>query len=507
MSILRVYCCVLTAVAVQEISADIINEQQLIVHENKQLLSYQQLAQTAGIRGRRTATSYTQPMHRSILSAKRRRESSQLREDSSRRMPDFNIINEDEPSYQMNNESLLTSPYWVKIHEEYGDNSFNFIPSSRRAASSVVYTYKHYVGNDGTSRVLQKNTTSAVSSASVQVKGTNSTTATNLLKNATSNVSSNVTHNSSSSSTNNTRPESKTINSTANNAQVSEEEYMIISGGYTDRDWETFPVYAFPLTSSIQTLSGQWIDLSPPDISNKACNKENTDAYQSRLFEEAQFLNKNKTILDPWDKAENCAPSGRMGHISVVHNDKLYVFGGLIYDEEQASGGFNRKRETFRLEDVPYVYRLDLKEMFKAREAESKGSSVKQVTGWQRIIPRIKPFSTNDIDSTSSASAAEVLIASINRGEMQGGLWSSDSPEEHDKMIMYGGLRIAKLDYSSPSKFVKGGSTFSSSSQMRSHKTIELPLGDVWGYDLVDNAWEKITNSFGKVSTNCGNNF
>jgi len=477
-SILRVYC-VLTAAAVQEISADIINEQQQLVHKNnEQLLSYQQLAQTAGIRGRRTTTSYTQPMHRSILSAKRRRiESSQLREDSSRRMPDFNIINEDEPSYQMNNESLLTAPYWVKIHEEYGDNSFNFIPSSRRAASSVVYTYKYHVDNDGMSRVLQKNTTSDVSS-------------------------NDVTHNSSSASTNNTRPESKIINSTANNAQVSEEEYMIISGGYTDRDWETFPVYAFPLTSSIQTLSGQWIDLSPPDISNKACNQENTDAYQSRLFEEAQFLNENKTIQDPWEQAENCGPTGRMGHISVVHNDKLYVFGGLIYDEEQASGGYNRKRETFRLEDVPYVYRLDLKEMLKARETESNGSSVKQVTGWQRIIPRIKPFSTNDIDSTSSASAAEVLIASINRGEMQGGLWSSDSPEEHDKMIMYGGLRIAKLDYSSNTKFVKGGSTFGSPSQMRSHKTIELPLGDVWGYDLVDNAWEKITSSFGKVSSN-----
>jgi len=324
-----------------------------------------------------------------------------------------------------------------------------------------------------------------------------------MLKNATSDVSSNdVTHNSSSASTNNSTTENTTTNSTANNAQIGEEEYMIISGGYTDRDWETFPVYAFPLTSSIQSLSGQWIDLSPPDINNIACNQENTDAYQSRLFEEAQFLNENNTIQDPWDKAENCGPTGRMGHISVVHNDKLYVFGGLIYDEEQASGGFNRKRETFRLEDVPYVYRLDLKEMFKAREAESKGSSVKQVTGWQRIIPRIKPFSTNDIDSTSSASAAEVLIASINRGEMQGGIWSSDSPEEHDKMIMYGGLRIAKLDYSSPSKFVKGGSTFSSPSQMRSHKTIELPLGDVWGYDLVDNAWEKITNSFGKVSSN-----
>ena len=38
--------------------------------------------------------------------------------------------------------SLLQSPYWVQIQEEYGQHSFNFIPGSRRAASSVVYTYK-----------------------------------------------------------------------------------------------------------------------------------------------------------------------------------------------------------------------------------------------------------------------------------------------------------------------------------------------------------------------------
>jgi len=66
---------------------------------------------------------------------------------------------------------------------------------------------------------------------------------------------------------------------------------------------------------------------------------------------------------------------------------------------------------------------------------------------------------------------------------------------------MYGGLRIARSEYEgyghNPSKFVKGESTFGSS-QMHSHKIVELPLGDVWAYDLVLDSWEKMTNNYGR---------
>jgi hypothetical protein len=174
-----------------------------------------------------------------------------------------------------------------------------------------------------------------------------------------------------------------------------------------------------------------------------------------------------------------------MGHQSIIHNNYLYVFGGLIYDEEQASTSY-RKRESFRLEDVPYVYRLDLKLMFQVREAEGEGKELQHdVRGWERIIPRIRPFPTY---GSSSISAAEILLASINRGDMQGGLWKNK--EGHDKLISYGGLRIAKIEYGGPlatnvpSKFVKGGSSHSSFGYHPAHKIIEVPLGDVWAYDL-----------------------
>ena len=104
----------------------------------------------------------------------------------------------------------------------------------------------------------------------------------------------------------------------------------------------------------------------------------------------------------------------------------------------------------------------------------------------------------------SSTTAAEVLLTSINRGEMDGGLWSSESSGGHDKFVMYGGLKIQVNKYegpghSGPSKFVKGETTFGyDSQQMHSQKVVELPLGDVWAYDLVTDCWEKITNNYGK---------
>jgi len=51
---------------------------------------------------------------------------------------------------------------------------------------------------------------------------------------------------------------------------------------------------------------------------------------------------------------------------------------------------------------------------------------------------------------------------------------------------------------------MKGETTFGSNKgnygeeKMRSHKIIEVPLGDVWAYDLVYDSWEKVTNDYGR---------
>jgi hypothetical protein len=113
------------------------------------------------------------------------------------------------------------------------------------------------------------------------------------------------------------------------------------------------------------------------------------------------------------------------------------------------------------------------------------------VKGWQRIIPRVKPFES--LDGMPAMAASEVLLKSINRGEMQGGMWNG-------KYVMYGGLRIVLSDVAGPhtsSKIVKGPAKSSGGSTQRS-RIIELPLGDVWAFDIESNAFEKVTNSFGK---------
>jgi hypothetical protein len=489
---------------------------------------------------------------------------------------------------------LLTSPWWNRIHEDYGTHSYNFIPESRRAASSVVYVLqrdRRLEDIDGTDESISDfigdedsgNATAPSNSTgeSTELNGDNST---NVMDATNGNVNPDDTNatiddnlNTSSTNANGTEANatSKTQtepakgspatdskastedNGTPNNSTSTQhtatdskgEEYMIISGGYTDRDWKSFPVYAFPLSSSITSGSGKWIDLSPlpselqsENSSDSWCKSRDNMIARDRLYQEAKYLNVNttKNETNPWDHADPCAPSGRMGHSSFLHENYLYVFGGLIYDAEQAPSG-SRNREAFRLEDVPYVYRLDLDEMFGVREVDRRRTysdssrqlddigliqeiesllledddatlidtienmeeivleashdvppSNKKVKGWQRIIPRVKPFES--LDGMPKMAASEVLLKSVNRGEMQGGMWNG-------KYIMYGGLRVVLTDVASPhasSKVVKGTSHSPGSSAQKRSRIIELPLGDVWAYDLETNAFEKITNSFGQ---------
>lgn len=444
--------------------------------------------------------------------------------------------------------TLLKSPWWTKIKEYAGPHSYNFVPGSRRAASSVVYTYSYTSDGNVDKQVvhrLQRAIATKNATTTAQDGDADGGAQTVTSDNATHNSSftsidesgeernETIIHPTSSSpgsmnATTDTNRESD-IQTTSQQQQhptldgpsssLEEEEYMIVSGGYTDHDWKTFPVYAFPITSAIHTRSGQWIDITPSasnydDIDTTLCHTLEGEAALANLSQEAKFIEDITTTTttnnngtddgendDPWEHASPCAPFGRMGHISVIHGNKLYVFGGLIYAEEEqlipggGGGGYYYGRRTmFQLENIPYVYRLDLKEMLDARRAESEGNldflTKNKITGWQRIIPRVKKSSNTNgkSSSSSSLSAAEVLLTLVNRGEMQGGLWSSESSGGHDKLVMHGGLRIEKVDYDSyglPSR---------TSSQI-----VELPLADIWAYDLVLDCWEKITNTYGKV--------
>jgi len=365
----------------------------------------------------------------------------------------------------------LASPFWVQITEAYGTKSYNYIPAARRAASAVVYTYKKNAQMIDEENRRQTVVTNSTTNVTVEGEGVKK----------------------------DEQLDDETLQQTTDTlSSTIAEEYMIISGGYTDKDWRSFPVYAFPITSAIRTTSGQWIDLTPSsfDLDEPTCKEDDDIASRDKLYQEANFISADDIKQDPWANAQSCSPSGRMGHASVVYNDHLYVFGGLIYDEELESMG-NGRKDSFRLEDIPYVYRLNLREMLEARNVDDGEEEFAEPTkGWQRIIPRVKPVDT-------SSSAADVLLNFVNRGEGQGGLWLAASSADNDRFVMYGGLRITRVEYdNSPSKFVKGDSEFgagsSSQNQKNHHKIVEVPLGDVWAYDLVQDAWEKLTNDNGK---------
>jgi len=305
------------------------------------------------------------------------------------------------PDADAANSQVLENPYWVRVNEVPGESEFNYIPAARRSASSAIFRYTHHARGR-------------------------------------------------SMATNSTRGEHSRQKSTI---VEEEEEYMIISGGFSDKDWRSFPVYAFPLSQSIHTGSGKWIDLTPPPLDHSEqsrCNPgdRNSDAVAEKLYREAAFLDKNATSApDLWKNAsEPCPPSGRVGHQTIVYKNYLYVFGGLIYDGEQAHE-FGR-RETFRLEDIPFVYRLDIVDMMDGRLrsiSNGRAKKGKQTTfkGWQRVIPRVKPYSAPN-GVIVSTSAALTLLNSINRGNAQGGLLEASDDNERAKLIMYGGLRIAQ---------------------------------------------------------------
>lgn len=413
---------------------------------------------------------------------------------------------DDAPSTESDLPPALASPFWVKVMEDYGTKSYNYIPATRRAASADIYNYKMSNEMIGTGKYREMTAVAANSTTNVTddvIKGedhSNNETAQqteDYFSNKTVQKAENEFNNETLQHVENDFNNETTQQVDHSTSSSNTEEYMIISGGYTDIDWKSFPVYAFPITSAIRTTTGQWIDLTPSsDLDEPTCKDDDGIASRGKLYQEMSFFNADDDKEDPWANAQSCSPSGRMGHSSVVYNDHLYVFGGLIYDEELESVG-NRIKDSFRLEDVPYVYRLNLKEILEARKVDDgEDESKESGQGWQRIIPRVKPVDT-------SSPAADVLLNFVNRGEGQGGLWASSSSDENDKFVMYGGLRISRVEYdNSPTKFVKGDSVFgtgsSSQNQFHSHRIEEIPLGDVWAYDLVQNAWEKLTNGYGK---------
>ena len=173
-----------------------------------------------------------------------------------------------------------------------------------------------------------------------------------------------------------------------------QQEYMIITGGFNDNDWTTFPLWSYDVTEATFTRSGTWSLLA--------------DACIDDMVEEEP----NKDIPSPGEWQEmNCPPPPRMGHASVVRGEEIYIFGGLLYNDHTA---------VFYPDVEPFVYKLDLSEAFQSK-SQAK---------WSRLVPHVKS------DDLTEKEGKKALL----RGDLRGGHWN-----EKDKYVMYGGLQV--IDY------------------------------------------------------------
>lgn len=308
---------------------------------------------------------------------------------------------------------ILSSSWWVKLGE--GDR----VPESRRAHSATLYT----------SDVRNQGNHSSETNQS-QLMDPTENNAPNRSKNNQEN------------------------GRQMNKMKTSTREYMIISGGFTDRDWKSFPVWAYDMTASVENGEGRWFELTPFRNNDLIC-KNST-------------YSRNPDQNDLWEQSLPCGPESRIGHISLVRDDYLYVFGGLLYNEIDG---------VFFMETIPFMYRMPLiQNEFEGRDNENaenyfipdaKSSSM----NWERIIPNVKEPPPEFIGIESISASFDTLLQMVNRGEVRGGYW-----EAEDKLVIYGGLHVRQYEVNFGHK-----------------QQADETLGDVWAYDFETNTWEMLS--------------
>jgi len=400
-----------------------------------------------------------------------------------------------------NDDDVLGASWWFRLKE--GDQ----VPETRRSHHSTMYSIEKEMN--------MKLSSSSTSSGNVVGNGNDNGSGTNKHKN----------HHTGKSRSRNRNLKNQMMTMT--------QEYMIVTGGFSDYEWHTFPIFAYDVTKASLNNEGKWYELkpnnqglnedeyeqicyNPDDLTNFNVVSSNTDTdtdtdtntdnedvnVNGQNGNESNATSSSSSSL--WDNASlPCHPPARVGHISVVRNDHLYVFGGLLYNEKEG---------VFYMEDAPFMYRIKLSEdeFRNDNEANTSANSdyykdVNVVDGehykddidgnqnntntkdffgqqmmkekvmiWERIMPNVKnppqvmASPTSTADDTTPPRPQDIL----NRGEVRGGYW-----EKQDKLIVYGGLHVR--DYQ----------TLTGREQQA-----DYTLGDVWSYDFKTDTWEMISS-------------
>ena len=292
-------------------------------------------------------------------------------------------------------------------------------------------------------------------------------------------------------------------NKGADNINDDAREYMIVSGGFTDQDWQTFPVWAYDMTrarsmddirdeyKSESTTDGEIREVVEP-FSERSPWMDLT-GLKIGAAEAPDELNEFETGVQ---NRTAVGPQGRVGHLSSIHNDCLYIFGGLTY----SLGSFHVENDNDEDDDsdeknTVIVWKAcGLQELFADKEGRQRildeGNEKVGLMKWERIVPKVNttfPVRPSSIDKESKednnrrAAAApkndltslvqELEPIMLSRGESQGGHYSSShGTAAKDCFIIYGGMHRHRTSV------LENGNNAPSTNN-------EVPLGDIWKYD------------------------
>eukprot|EP00804_Cyclotella_cryptica_P012966 CCRYP_002304-RC/>CCRYP_002304-RC protein AED:0.15 eAED:0.15 QI:199/1/1/1/0.5/0.66/3/394/568 len=311
-------------------------------------------------------------------------------------------------------------------------------------------------------------------------------------------------------------------------------EWMVVSGGFTDGDWTSFPVWAFDLTDarsaeeddageeeySSPTQRGPWIDLTGLGVGGAETWAMEDGSSSGNAIDNSNHNNINDAIDNRWNVSYS-GPQGRVGHLSSIYNDCLYIFGGLTYslgafhvendsgEDQSRNGGRSDTASTVddndRQKNTMIVWKAcGLKDLFTSEQVQKQEQQQEQqqvhnetrmgLLKWEKIIPRVdtsifipsgdcktdKNGVDNDHSTQTTSKDGSVIHMSrpeaadtISRGEAQGGHYSINrdgTPSTGDCFILYGGIHRQRTTV------LENGANAPSMDN-------DVPLGDVWKYD------------------------
>ena len=288
-------------------------------------------------------------------------------------------------------------------------------------------------------------------------------------------------------------------------------EYMIVSGGFTDQDWQTFPVWSYDMTDARNVDDD---DESKSEF-NSDSGDDSTEETTTAPWMDLTGINLggidtpddlNEFLIEKNGTAASFGPQGRVGHLSSIYKDCLYIFGGLTYslgsfhveNDKGDDDGENETDNNNQEKNTMIVWRAcGLSDLFVGGE-ESRHRKLdennERALKWERIVPRVDTTipsqpdvdelhkeddnaatltepPTDDVAALVQELMQEPEPVMLSRGETQGGHYSpTDDSKTKDCFIIYGGM------HRHHTAVLENGANAPSANN-------EVPLGDIWKYD------------------------